>query len=133
MPAKKHILTGADSAFVNTKRPAPNHVVLVKEGEELPSDLADGELERLTDLGAFNEHPRDLRAKAIELLGKRSEDLPIADSDVEAMLAALDGATSDDADERVAEAEAQAAAEKARADAAEQELAALQAAGANQS
>jgi hypothetical protein len=56
--SNSNVVTGVNEAWVNTKRPAPNQVILVKEGDELPADLADGERERLDKLGVFDPHPR---------------------------------------------------------------------------
>jgi len=120
MAAKKHILTGLNAAFVNTKRPAPNNVVQVVEGEELPTDLADGELDRLEALGAFGEHPRFARERAIARASAESNGFPIPVPDE-----GFVGENVDVANER----ELREAAE-ARAAAAEQELADLKAAAA---
>lgn len=57
-------VTGADFAFVNVKREAPNNVVQIHEGEDLPKDLAAGEYERLEALGVFDEHPRVAKQRA---------------------------------------------------------------------
>lgn len=83
-------LTGLDHAFVNTTLPAPKNVVQVYTGQPLPADLADGELERLEQLGAFGEHPRDRRARVVETVTVRSEDTVLHQEDIDAMLATLD-------------------------------------------
>lgn len=53
-PAKGTIVTGVDTALVNT---ADSGVVAVALGEALPENLADGEKDRLTKLGVFAVHP----------------------------------------------------------------------------
>lgn len=75
----RNVITGLDHAFVNTKRPIPNHVVLVKEGESVPADVADGELDRLAQLGAFGEHPRKVRERAIARMTDESTGFPVPD------------------------------------------------------
>lgn len=60
------VLTGHDMAFVNVKREPPNNVVQVFEGDPLPTDLADGERDRLDALGAFGEHGRVAHAATIQ-------------------------------------------------------------------
>lgn len=61
-------LTGMEHAFVNVAPSVlhPDGVAHVVEGQALPDDVSANELARLDRLGAFGEHPRDVRARQIE-------------------------------------------------------------------
>ena len=62
MPTNQKTVTGVDQAFVNTTDPRTAQRGQVNEGDDVPKNLADGELDRLTALGVFDEHPRDAYA-----------------------------------------------------------------------
>ena len=87
MTGKK--VTGVDMVFVNTTRPAPEHVLRVEEGQELPADLRDGELDRLEKLGVFDTHPRDIRAQAVAQVSAAGGGLPVPQVELDAQIAVL--------------------------------------------
>lgn len=64
----RQVVTGVDHAWVNTRREPPEHVVMVPEGAEVPSDLAKGELDRLEAAGVFGEHPREAAKRELQSL-----------------------------------------------------------------
>jgi hypothetical protein len=56
--AKTKTVTGVDGAIVNVKPIVPSQPpgqVFLRRGDELPGNLIDGEVERLTGLGVFND------------------------------------------------------------------------------
>lgn len=88
------VLTGLNSAYVNVKSGnpiAPINVVEVHEGDTLPANLAEGELDRLKALGAFGPHPRDVRAEAMRAARAMAgpDAIAIVEPDTAAMTAAI--------------------------------------------
>ena len=61
-------LTGFDRAVVNVETKLGNRVerstMSVRKGESLPSNLADGEMERLEAMGAFESQTRSEKVRA---------------------------------------------------------------------
>jgi hypothetical protein len=91
MMADAQTVTGLDFVFVNTKRPSPEHAVMVREGEELPADLRPGELERLAGIGAFEPHPREGRERRLAAAqAAAGPGMPIASIDVAGVVEVLD-------------------------------------------
>jgi hypothetical protein len=57
---KQRTVTGVESAFVRLDTGATD---IVRHGQPLPDNLADGEVKRLTELGVFADAPRRLTGR----------------------------------------------------------------------